>query len=211
MAIAYDAVSNFGDDTGTLTSKSGNHICTGSNRILFVGVRDGSNSVTGVTYNSVAMTFIDVAAIASGGGLFLYYLKNPASGTNSITVTRTGTGTILWVNGVSYTGALQTGVMDASGKDTANAATSISKTITTVADNCWWVAVGGSHNNNLTAGSGMSLRTGGSYGVSIGDGNSAKTPAGNVTANFNAGSSNLGIVMASFAPSIDVNGNILFF
>jgi hypothetical protein len=58
MAIAVDATSQ--DHSATATSLTFSHTCSGSNRILFVGIVGDitTDTVTGVTYAGVSMTLV---------------------------------------------------------------------------------------------------------------------------------------------------------
>lgn len=68
--------------------------CTGSN-ILIVGLSLGSsNTCSGITYNGISMTQLNTQNI--GGSTFmntyLFYLINPATGSNNVVVSTSGTG-----------------------------------------------------------------------------------------------------------------------
>lgn len=112
MALALDATSSYISDTWGSGNRSLSHTCSGANRVLIVSVvtikNTGTIALTGVTYNGVSMTSIGSANVASGDGIaYMYGLKNPASGTNTILATTTGTGQLL-MGGISFTGADQT-------------------------------------------------------------------------------------------------------
>ena len=214
MAIAYDAVSNGEVNPGT--SVSWNHTCTGSDRILFLGIQTNTDSdptdLTAVTYNSVAMTFIAKQSISGTSEyLYLYYLINPASGTNSISITRTTSGAMFGF-ATSYTGAKQSGQPDASTTNTGTG-TSLATSVTTVADNCWTVLTMASSNTNWDSLTGGTIRYNGAA-RGIGDSNSAITPAGSTSLTVvMSASRTIWTVMASIAPSVPVtaNGNLLDF
>ncbi len=91
-AISFDAVSGATQVTGSTLTWS--HTCTGSNRALFVSASSlgDSPTVTGVTYNSVAMTQLwnfdssgGVSAQSSG-----WILVAPATGAHNIVITLSG-------------------------------------------------------------------------------------------------------------------------
>lgn len=107
MAVAFDAAADGAADSGSSVSYS--HTCSGSDRLLIVGVAwRGTQTVSSVTYNGVAMT--QVAAHAAGGNntrVKQYYLINPASGANTVSVTMSGA-TNLVVGSISFNGAHQT-------------------------------------------------------------------------------------------------------
>lgn len=114
----FDAVgpSSAGATSHNSTSLSWNHTCSGSNRLLVVGVSlsDGSDpgkTITGVTYSGVALT--STAAIHSGGGtagyVQMWYLVAPGTGTNPVVVTLSafGASTDLLGGSVSFDGVDQ--------------------------------------------------------------------------------------------------------
>ncbi len=94
------------------------HTCEGgSGRLLvvLVGGASGVNSLTtSVTYNAVALTeLFDLAPVAEGGSLALYYLVAPFTGTANIVVTRAATqdstnATALCLTGVDQSSPLGT-------------------------------------------------------------------------------------------------------
>ena len=143
VEIAFDAASNSAYQAAS-SSYSWSHTCTGTDRCLFVGVSilsGVSASVSGVTYNSVAMTL--VRSKASAGGTIrseLWRLVAPATGSNTVAVTLSAA-----VNSsagaVSMTGVHQTtpteADADATGVNigTDNPATTVD--VVTVADKDW--------------------------------------------------------------------------
>jgi len=200
MAIAFDAASGRSSSAApTLTIA---HTCSsGLNRILFVSCSaSGSNTITGVTYNSVAMTQVATVAVGTINS-YLFSLANPASGTNNIVVT--GTGGTLYGCGVSYTGAAQSGIPDSFNTANSSLSTSVSQSTTTIANNCWVVCGGICGNGGLSGGTNVTIRSSGTGDQYIGDNNAAKTPAGSITQTVNCNSGNNTIIMASFAPAID--------
>lgn len=109
MAIAFDAQSNT-ELTTSATTHTQSHTCTGSDRILFVGVSSIDSPydvVTGVTYAGVAMTQIDKRFRSGGRGTYLFYLVAPSTGANNIEVTCSSAIRIS-LDGASFTGADQT-------------------------------------------------------------------------------------------------------
>ena len=104
MALAVDASSISAFTTSSTVSWS--HTCTGSDRVLFVGVgfNGSALSVTGVTYNGVAMTEqwdLFAANVGSAG----YLLANPATGANTVEVTFNAAVDVGIAGAVSFTGA----------------------------------------------------------------------------------------------------------
>ncbi len=110
-AIAVDSVDG-GQQAISGTTLTFNHTCTGSNLVLIVtgGMQlPGTTTITGVTYNGVAMT--SMWGLKDSGGLgynFGYILVNPATGTNSVVVTLSATNGDFFAGGISLTGVDQT-------------------------------------------------------------------------------------------------------
>jgi hypothetical protein len=139
-AIAFDATFSSSGTGVTLTYT--HTVGAGlSNSILVVGVEGffgPGNTVSGITYNSVALTKIrsdnnGVNAAASD----LWFLLSPAAGANSVVVTMSASVTIV-AGSVSFSGVAQTGTIDAqTGSTVTGTHSSHSDTITTIADNAW--------------------------------------------------------------------------
>lgn len=201
MPIAHDSsakVLSLASATATFS-----HTCTGSDRILFVTCMHGSGTgdhVTGITYNGVAMTRIS-RSTSSNEACYLYYLIAPDTGAHDIVVSL-DTATTCRATSASYTGALQSGVPDASGTNTTETGTTLSKAITTILDNCWLVyGVSLADGSAATATDSGSVRQQESENC-IGDSNGAKTPAGSYSGGITWGSSgDACMVIASFAPA----------
>ena len=203
MAIAFDTITTPANVTATSLTFS--HTTTGANRILFVGILTGGGDiVTGVTYAGVSMTLVNKNILASGNVIYLYVLVAPASGANNVVVSQSASA-FLDAAAISYTGAKQSGQPDANTTG-AGTGTSLTTTLTTIADNSWTVEIFRDPNLNQipTAGAGTTLRNNTQY-VSILDSNGPKTPAGSTSliANVTSSSTDLGTVMASFAPAIN--------
>lgn len=202
MAIAFDAQST--GSTAAATSLTVAHTCTGSTRILFVAVEGyvsaGSGTyVTGITYNGVAMTLINSGHIISDAHDVLYYLIAPATGTNNI-VASFNTTISGAMRATSYTGALQSGVPDASTTSGPTAAqTSITTTVTAVANNCWLVGMYSALAGTWTNGTSTTIRNT-TAAMVIADSNGARG-TGSQSLNLTIPSTTVFGLMASFAPS----------
>jgi hypothetical protein len=201
MAIAYDSYAI--GTAGAGSSLTYSHTCTGSDLILFVSVFiQTSLTITGITYNGVALTSIDGQTNgASNERIELWYLIAPATGANNIVISRSGSTGALQGRSTSYTGANQSSQPDASSKSIATS-TTLTDTVTTVADNCWAVWVIRNGVGSFSNYTGWTRRSSNSS-VELGDSNSAKTPAGNLTFTADPPSSTeVYDVMASFSPSV---------
>lgn len=209
MAIALDTTSN-GATTGTSLTFS--HTCSGSNKILFVGVgqENSTDVISGVTYNSVSMTAIDTQI--NGGPnevLSLYYLINPSTGSNNVVISL---GSSIDVRGVSisYTGALQSGVPDSKNKATNTASTSITTSVITVLNNCWVVGIAQLDSGVPAASTGVTSRVV-QNNIRMGDSDAVITPAGSYSMTWTGSSGRFNTVMASFAPAPSSSGMFLLF
>lgn len=180
-AIARDANSTAGG-SATLNFS---HTTSGTGRYLFcISTSGNQNGVSGVTYNGVAMSLIgNLTAGDLNGYVKNWGLVNPALGTNTVSVT--GSGGIQIVCS-SYTGASATQAGATNNGDSGGVTTSITKSVTTVADKSW--VIGGASfvtgSQSLVAGSGANqvvARSGSAsngYAIGIFDSNGQKTPAG---------------------------------
>lgn len=100
--IAADAISS--------GVASWSHTCTGSNGLLLVACYTLSgNTVSGITYNGVALTLVGTTFDVNAIYLSLYALVAPATGTHTIAVT----GTVASSVAASYNGVKQTAFPDA--------------------------------------------------------------------------------------------------
>lgn len=207
MAIALDT-SGTRSGTGTLS-----FTCTGTNLILVVGVfgNTGDGTVTGMTYNGVSLTQAIEQTLPVGTQYVrLYYLIAPTTGTNNLVVS--GTDPSCNIVATSYTGVKQTGQPDATVGNTALASTTVSATLTTVANNCWAIAMvrssaAGETNNSSAAATNRSNTNGHNYW----DSNGALTPAGDKTLSYSSSASNWGLAGISVSPVVVTNSSFFNF
>lgn len=196
MAIAFDSAADLGYDAAATSLTTAYTVGSGSNRCLIVAVVGSeelgeSELITGVTYNGVAMTLIDRygGTLATGNrDLHLYYLLNPAAGTNNVVVSGN---TTMWMGALaaSYTGVLGIDIYTVAGNFQVGTSATWSTTNSnnaggTQVDNCWLVLA----ENTYTAGGSASAGTGATkraydmtsgFGViTLFDSNGPKTPAG---------------------------------
>ena len=147
MAIAYDNVSSTHVNANAGTTVTWSHtVNANTNGYLVVGVgyKDGDAlGVTGVTYNSVAMTpLADGGAAGGTNRAYLFGLKLPDTGAHDVVVTFSGTGTSSTCGALSYTGVDQTAPVGT--KQEANGASTVAGVTVTsatgevvVAAACW--------------------------------------------------------------------------
>lgn len=198
--IQVDATSD-GGQTTVANSLTWAHTCTGTNLILVVGLTNGADDTTGVTYNGVALTAGPARAPTAGNeGAELWFLENPATGANNIVASRTGTTSRLSGIAVSYTGAAQTGQPDSSNTGATASGTSLSISTTVVAENCWLVMMTDTSAGGEAAGAGTVLREAGSDASDLWDSNGA-VAAGSRALAITATSGNLVGAIMSIAPA----------
>lgn len=202
MAIAFDAATHSAYQANSPLTFS--HTTSGSDRLIIVYVYDGSNRTTGVTYGGVALTLVQdlvMTGAAAGQYIQLWYLLNPASGANNVVVSGTPDPIGVYASAVSYTGVAQSGQPDASNKQATSPATSLTTSVTTVADNCWLMGYA-YHGATISAGTGTTSRGSNAGGqLTAIDSNGAKTPAGSHSLQTTSTSTFVGHVIASFAPA----------
>lgn len=204
--IAYDNGTYAQATTGTSLTFS--HTTAGSDRLLLVMGHDkqGTTVVTGITYNSVAMTKAVTKANAAGENdrsITLWYLIAPASGANNVVVTASESVSLRF-HALSFINVHQTVFTD--GTDTSPDSTgTISTDITTTIDNDWMVMFAkddsGSVTYSSTTGDGM-LLTLDAGGHAIAVTGAPITPAGANTMTLSQSSAqNAGAVAFAFAPT----------
>lgn len=184
--INFDAASGSGYQAAASTY-NWSHTCTGSNLYLVVGVSMLSlaQTVSGITYNSVAMTFLGAQNSVTGAArVELWGLANPSTGANTIAVTLTGA-IASGANASSYTGVHQTVSTEAfsSAQATNVGAADATVNITTVADLDYCVDAVATDDTAITVGTGQ-IQTGnitGAGGSAAMSYEGAETPAGTFT------------------------------
>lgn len=185
--IAFDAAvaaTGSGYSSGSFTATLA-HTCTGANRLLTVFVRCGTDVVTSVTYNSVALTLAHKNS--TGGYLYTYYLIAPATGANNVVVNKSDFSSI-WLAGASYTGCKQTG-QGGTFSDFTDSVTDTAPALTTPSDKCWVVGGDWTQTDQQTPYAPTVRRCIHSAGLGNGllqlnDSNAAKTPAGSQALSF---------------------------
>ncbi len=133
-----------GNFSGTGSKTFAITVDAGDNRLLVVGVYAGLQktpveyNVTGVTYNGVAMTEAGHNNTYAAGATSVWYLAAPDVGTYNVVVTWSGTTSEgnAWAQVYTGTDGLRDAVI--TGGETNN--TTLTLSITTVADNAWGFA-----------------------------------------------------------------------
>lgn len=214
MAIALgNSAALTADGNFTINNASGN------NRILLIGVlgagmTDALRTITSVKYNNVEATLIQVNSMNPSfykAVHALYILKDselPAtSGAYAAAVTLSGTVTDKQIFLVELTGCNQTNP-EASGKNAA-AATTVSASVSTIADNAWMFVYGaGSTNTAVKDGSTTitpTLSVGSTYKTKIGYVEKATATTVTCSAVASTGTYTNGVIGVSIAPAINVS------
>lgn len=216
-AIAFDNASQ-GNSTSHPTSLTFSlAVGSGTNRILMVAFivnRAGAPTISSVTYNGVAMTATSNSPNSTFQFLYVYYLANPASGTNNVVITLNSSIEI-HACAASYTGAAQTGIPDAVATQTAGSGTSATLTATTIADNSWMFGIFRNDSaGNGSAGVGTIQRASMTGQASCDDSGAALTPPGSnsiqETWTGSATNYSLGLSFAPFVAPIIVTPGMRF-
>lgn len=215
-AIAFDAASTH-FDTGT-TGNTSHTTAASSNMIMFAGILgqkgDGAEHLTSVTYNGSSMTKIASCQNNVAINISLWYLVAPSSGTYNVVSNFNTSMDAIYTNVVTYSGASQTGVPDAQTTNGPTVTSSLTTSLTTIADNSWIVGYSRNEAGGFTAGANTTLRNA-SNDNNLSDTNGAQTPAGSHSITMNPPSSTtVCTVAASFAPAaaaIVYPGQVVFF
>ncbi len=139
MAIALGNTSTGGGAVATSLTYS-HTVASGSDRFLMVGIDviNVTDVVTGATYNGVAMT----RANTRTDGItrtYTYYLFAPTTGANNVVISMSGTNQIAALS-IDYNGVNQSAI-DSQVTNGAATGSTGDLAFTTVADNCWTVAL----------------------------------------------------------------------
>ena len=182
MAIAFDAATNTVSDTSATVTF--NHTTSGTDRLLVVpcaSLNNGSlDAVTGVTYNGVSLTRLGspLQVGAFNWIIYLYYLANPASGTNSVVVTRNTTTGEGYGAAISYTGVDQASPIGAS-TNASGVPGPITTTLSSTVDNAWFFVTNANADGSPSASTNSTARVN-NNSLCTGFDFGPKTPAGSL-------------------------------
>lgn len=155
MAVAFDAVSSA--EALSASSLTFSHTCTGSDRYLTVGVNIlGVGTVTGITYNGVAMTQLVVIQNTPDCKVEIWGLAAPATGANNVVVTLSGLEAV-GSGAISFTGVDQSSSTSSPQTNSADSATSSSVTVTSATGDMV-VDIVGTSSMSPTVGAGQTQR-----------------------------------------------------
>lgn len=204
MAIAFDNATNVVNTSATSVTDS--HTATGSNLVAIVDTYvDTGDNLTSLTYDGADILANQIAKIQlpGAGYMYMHYYVNPPTGAKNVSAGISGGATRIELAVATYTGCSQTGVPDASNTGSAASGTSLSVSVTTIADNTWDVGFFTLNLKTATAGTNTTIRINGSGSQLsvITDSNTAQTPAGAFVQAVSWTGSNLNAgIVASLAP-----------
>ncbi|MES2006896.1 MAG: hypothetical protein V4436_02175 [Patescibacteria group bacterium] len=205
FAIALDATSGISNNNTPLA-----HTCTGSNLVLVAldVADDTGDNLTGITYNSVSMSFVVKIQFPADRWQYKYILVNPSTGTHNISPSGT---TFNAMGGLSYTGAAQTGQPDSSGA-TANVVPGTSCVISTtvVATGCWQIFSVSGFGNAGTISVGTNRFPGNGSGVTGGDTNGTVGTGSQSVTVSGASNQNAGTIVAIAPVAAVINSGFFF-
>jgi hypothetical protein len=204
--ITYDNSADGGNNGGTSTSLTYAYtVGTGANRLLVVNLigDTSADDISSITYAGALMTFLGKVQSPSNNWQYLYYLVNPASGSNNIVITA-GSAHYLISEAASWYNVRQSAQPEVSVINTApTTGTSMTTSLTTVASGALVVQGIWSY-GHLAAGTGatpivIDAAIGGA-GI-FASSTSPVTPAGSVSmTTISDGTQSSSVIMASFAP-----------
>jgi hypothetical protein len=209
-SIGYDNATSSGYKL-SVSSYTFSHTCGATANLLVFGGGDYNNSpyttVTGVTYNSISMTFIRQDAYPTVYYSSIWFMYSPGTGSAyTVAVTLSATSDAAGGGCVSYSGAAQSGQPEANnGADNSTGVPTVNVD-TTGTDNCWVVASLTSDRDHATAqtqrwASNSDFRFYGS------DTNAPVHPAGVKTMNWSNSLLSWCVSAASFAPAPSITNS----
>jgi hypothetical protein len=214
MAIAFDNVTNNAVvSTGSSYSFNTHSISGPNSALILIFNGNGTDDVTTVTAAGNNMTLLSKIRTPSDRWNYMYWYPG-LTGVASVSISCSGTFSGSVAAAMSYTGVAQTGIPDATNTGSGTGISDLTVSLTTIANNCWLVGVGGSSFTAQSANTGTTMRSNGANGVAGYDSNGAKTPAGSFSLSFHdshAGGDNMAMAVASLAPASTYPSYIGFF
>lgn len=213
MAIAFDAATFLGNESSVSSLSNSHTVGSGDDRILFVQVLTTTESVTGVTYDSVSMTLVgsEYTVPTINYKVSTWMLANPNSGANTVAITTAGS-TNIFASAASYDGVDST--LDGTDTGTGDTVTAVTGSITPTVDDCWVIMFGGAsaHSNydTDTARVDQVTESDNTAGyATIGDNNAAINPAASESITLgkvNTGNAFFAYRMVAIAPAAGGGG-----
>jgi len=140
--MTYDATTNSTNVSGVAyNTRDISHTTTSqTNRGMVVFVTNAGSSIASMTYDGVALTSAGIPA-GSNQRVETWYLKNPSTGTNTLTINWTSTTVLADMTSIStFYGADPTTQPDDADSLYDPAGTTVSRTLTISEDNCIYFA-----------------------------------------------------------------------
>jgi len=214
MAIAFDAKSD--NNFSAATSATLAHTATGSNGLVFVGVSNALGvTCTGVTWDGNAMTQVGSSQTLTGTSevSVWYYFAGSFAGTSKNVIASFGSSATSRIRVTTYTGVKQSGI-DSSAQTAVGGGDPYTLTTTVVQSDCWVAAFVKNNTDNMTAGSGTTIRTSSTTSddsALIADSNGT-VATGSISLNYDvpAASTSVGSII-SFATATASTANSNFF
>lgn len=176
MAIAYITGGGNYQSTHSTTNTKSITFAGGTNTLLVAYFASyGANDAVGVTWNGVSLTQFNSSVQVGSDTIYLtaYYMVNPASGTNNLVGTKSGSNRSELV-GMFYSGVAQTGQPTISNNASSNSGNTI--TLNTSVPNAGsWLILGAlkESNNNINSSTNYTRRVTAGNGLEGGDSNGA--------------------------------------
>jgi hypothetical protein len=215
LATPLSAFASITSDTSAIgfsssgTSKSiGYPMGSGSNGILIVATLCNAGDhidTTATTFSGSAMTFALKENVRQTLWEYIFYEYSPPSGTHNIVVNTDGTTCEIDIGAASYFGVAQSGFPDASQVQGGVSNSSLTMSLTTIADNDWAFMSGGPNNGPCSAGTNATKiqddLPSGDLCIFDNSGHGAVTPPGSFSMTYSAsGATLIGGIMVAFAP-----------
>lgn len=203
FAIAFDAAQSGSGGAGTSDSIASFAI-TGSDILLIEHLVSVNSTITGASFNSVAMTSVDNRTLVDGANMAMF-VSVGVSGTHTLTGTWNSSAFGIII-GTSYSGVNQSTTPDAKGfnqNGTAADPQTLVTSCTVVAANCWTFLTNYSSNSAAVAGAGSFRRQlGSNITIAAFDSNgTVATGSVSMTVTETGTGTRFGGIIASFAPA----------
>ena len=210
MAIAFGNVTKL-CEAAELQNLTVAHTTSGSARGLMVWIfaNNSGDAVTGVTYAGTSMTQVAKRARADYAPqiCYLYWLANPASGSNNVIISTSTSITNSTAYAVSYTGVYQ-GAVENSGTNAVSSSGTMTASATTIDNNAWLIGgtAGFNSDNSINASTNTTSR-GKNLTVNVGDSNAVSLTPGSNALTWTGISQQWVCIIASIAPGSGGGGS----
>jgi len=206
MAIAFDNAGAI-DSADNATSASGAYtMSSGANGILILRADDGSgtDTVTGGSYGAASLSKAAGISVTAGDGAkgSIWYCFAPPSGSNTLTLNRSGSSGKLFLRILSYIGASQISFPDNYGTNTGASGTSLTTFLTPSADNSWLLLFAEDQGGPASAGTGATARSASDNRRAFDNGGPISPPSSNSMQFTWSSSAASSAIILSLAPAV---------